>query len=138
MSSEKYGITGYGAYGPRLRIKAEEIAKVWGGSAEQIKEGLLVDEKSVPEIDEDTITISTEAGRNALARAQIDKKKIGALFVGSESHPAAAIESMFSFTSDTPDFWRREGEDFPRHGSRFTGEPAYFKHIVSASKGLME
>src|SRR3989344_7545882 len=93
MSSEKYGITGYGAYGPRLRIKAEEIAKVWGGSAEQIKEGLLVDEKSVPEIDEDTITISTEAGRNALARAQIDKKKIGALFVGSESHPYAVKPS---------------------------------------------
>jgi hydroxymethylglutaryl-CoA synthase len=27
---------------------------------------------------------------------------------------------------------------YPRHGGRFTGEPAYFKHVVSGAKGLME
>jgi len=220
--TDKYGIVGYGAYVPRLRIKVEEIAKVWGSNAEQIKEGLLVEEKSVPEQDEDTITISVEAGKNAIRRAQIDQQRIGALFVGSESHPyavkpsgtvvaealglsphlmvadfefackagtagiqcclglvkggeieyglaigadtsqgrpgdaleytasagggafiigkdpLATIEGTYSYTTDTPDFWRREGEDFPRHGSRFTGEPAYFKHVVAASKNLME
>ena len=27
---------------------------------------------------------------------------------------------------------------YPRHGGRFTGEPAYFKHISTVSKKLME
>ena len=27
---------------------------------------------------------------------------------------------------------------YPEHGGRFTGEPAYFKHVTSAAKGLME
>jgi len=218
----KYGIAGYGAYVPRFRIRAEEIASVWGADAKGIKEGLMIEEKSVPDMDEDTITISVEAAKNAIARAGIDARKIGALFVGSESHPYAVkpsgtvvaealgitpdvlvadfefackagtagiqtclglvksgeieygmaigadtsqgrpgdaleytaaaggaafvigpeplaeIEGMYSFTTDTPDFWRREGEEFPRHGSRFTGEPAYFRHVVTASKNLME
>jgi len=34
-------------------------------------------------------------------------------------------------------FWRREGQNFPRHGARFTGKPAYFKHITEATKNLM-
>lgn len=217
------GITGYGAYIPRFRIKVEEIAKVWGQEAESVKKGLMVEEKSVPDIDEDTITISVEAARNALARAGVPGNKIGAVYIGSESHPYAVkpsgtvvaealgigpnystvdtqfacvagttsmyicmglvksgmieyglaigadtaqgrpgdaleytaaaggaafiigrnnmlaeIEGWNSYVSDTPDFWRREGEAYPSHGGRFTGEPAYFKHIVSASKGLME
>jgi len=50
----------------------------------------------------------------------------------------AELEGGYSCTSDTPDFWRRELEPYPRHGGRFTGEPAYFKHVVKAAKGLME
>jgi hydroxymethylglutaryl-CoA synthase len=215
------GITGYGAYIPRFRIKVEEIAKVWNQDAESFKNGLKVQEKSVPSADEDTITISTEAGRNALLRAGVDPQEIGALFIGSESHPYAVkpsgtvvtdalgmgpeimvadfefackagtagiqacmglvksgmikygmaigadtsqgqpgdaleytasaggaafiigedpiakIIDTFSYTSDTPDFWRREGEAYPKHGARFTGEPAYFKHVINATKGLL-
>jgi len=217
------GIIGYGSYLPRYRIKAEEIAKQWGKNAEQIKRGLLLKEKTVPAPDEDTITISVEAAKNAIKRAEIDPQKIGALYIGSESHPyavkpsgtvvaealgicpdvhiadyefacKAGTEAMFvcysqvkadvieyglaigadtsqgapgdaleysasaggsafifgkenvvaevidtySYTTDTPDFWRREGAFYPRHGGRFTGEPAYFKHVLSAGRAILE
>lgn len=216
------GITGYGCYLPKFRIKVEDIAAVWKDDPQALKEGLVINEKAVPDQDEDTITMSVEAARNALKRAGIKAADIGALFIGSESHPYAVkpsgtvvcdaieagpdvlvadyefackagtaaiqvcasmakagdikyglaigadtaqgrpgdaleytaaagaaafiiggnplakIEGMHSFTTDTPDFWRREGEHFPRHGSRFTGEPAYFKHVISATEGLMK
>ena len=216
------GIVSYGTYIPRYRIKVEEIARIWGENAEVIKNGLGVEQKSVPSFDEDTATIAVEAGREALKRAKIDPKKIGAVFVGSESHPYAVkptgtivaealgvgndyfcadlefackagttamqicyamvkagmieygiaigadtsqsrpgdpleytagaggacfiigkdciaeIEGTFSFASDTPDFWRREGKPYPSHGGRFTGQPAYFRHIVGATQGLLD
>lgn len=217
------GIVGYGVYVPCYRIKVEEIAKVWGGDPEAVKKGLLVEEKSVPGPDEDTATIAVESGRNALARAGIDPQKIGAVYVGSESHPYAVkptatilaealqatpdltaadlefackagtagmqavigqvkagmieyglacgadtsqgapggpleytaaaggasfiigkentladFEGTYSYTTDTPDFWRREGAHYPRHGGRFTGKPAYFKHVVNCAKNMME
>ena len=220
----KIGIVSYGAYIPQYRIKTEEIAKVWGANAKSIIDGLMVFEKSVPDMDEDTITISVEAARSAMTRAKIDPKDIGAIYVGSESHPyavkpsgtivgeaigagpgnltvadfefackagtaamqacmglvrsgmiklgvaigsdvsqgapgdaleytaaaggvayvigsndlAAEIEDTYSYTTDTPDFWRREGMPYPEHGGRFTGEPGYFKHVTSAANGLME
>lgn len=217
------GIVGYGAYVPAYRIKVEEIANVWGDDPKAISAGLVVNEKSVPGADEDTATISVEAARYALQRAQIDPQKIGAVYVGSESHPYAVkptativaeainaapnltaadmefackagtaaiqncmglvdsgmmeyalaigadtsqgapgdaleytasaggaayiigkkntladIEATYSFTTDTPDFYRREGQPYPSHGGRFTGEPAYFKHVLSAAKGMFE
>ncbi|QHN07418.1 hydroxymethylglutaryl-CoA synthase [Methanothermobacter sp. THM-2] len=217
------GIVGYGVYIPSYRIKVEEIARVWGDDPQAISRGLVVEEKSVPGPDEDTATISVEAARNALKRSQIDPSKIGAVYVGSESHPYAVkptativaeaveatpemtaadlefackagtagmqacmglvdsgiieyglavgadtaqgapgdaleytasaggaayvignedclaeIKETYSFTTDTPDFYRREGMPYPRHGGRFTGEPAYFKHVLGAAKGMME
>ncbi|MDI6826581.1 MAG: hydroxymethylglutaryl-CoA synthase [Candidatus Aenigmarchaeota archaeon] len=217
------GIVGYGGYIPRFRIKVEEIASVWNADAKAIKSGLNIEEKSVPSMDEDTATIAVEAALNALKMAEIDPKEIGAIYVGSESHPYAVkptativgeaigcgaeftaadtefackagtagiqmvmglieggyikfglaigsdtaqskpgdaleytasaggaafilgknnvigeIEGTFSFSSDTPDFWRRDGIEYPSHGGRFTGIPAYFKHVVSATQGLMK
>lgn len=220
---KEVGIVGYGAYVPKHRIKVEEIAKVWGTDAESYKRGLMLKEKSVPAPDEDTITMSVEATRNALRRCQIDPKAIGAVYVGSESHPyavkpsgttlaeavgatpeihcadyefacKAGSEAMFvtmalvkagemryalavggdtsqgapgdaleysaaagsaafimgsedliaiseytySYMTDTPDFWRREYQFYPKHAGRFTGEPAYFKHVIASAKGIME
>ena len=63
----------------------------------------------------------------------------GAAFIaGSNSESLAIVEDTFSFTTDTPDFWRRQGADYPSHGGRFTGAPAYFKHVEGATKGLLE
>ncbi|MDP7282355.1 MAG: hydroxymethylglutaryl-CoA synthase [Candidatus Undinarchaeales archaeon] len=217
------GIVGYGSYVPAYRIKVEEIAKVWGQNAEALKKGLMISEKSVPAPDEDAATIAVEAGRNAMKRARISPAKLGAIYVGSESHPyavkptatilaealeatpnltaadfefackagTAAMQAIFglvkseminyglaagsdtsqgapgstleytaaaggaafvigrenllaklehtlSFTTDTPDFWRRENQTYPQHGGRFTGEPAYFKHIISCTKNILE
>ncbi|MCK4461011.1 MAG: hydroxymethylglutaryl-CoA synthase [candidate division Zixibacteria bacterium] len=88
------GIVGYGAHLPRHRIKVEEIAKVWGADAPSYKKGLMLREKSVPPPDMDTITLSVEATRRALIRAQtVDPKDIGAIYIGSESHPYAVKPS---------------------------------------------
>jgi hydroxymethylglutaryl-CoA synthase len=81
----KVGIVGYGAYVPRYRLPGKEISRVW-------TEGVTasaVPEKSVPGVDEDVATMTMEAARNAVARAGIDPALIGALWVGSESHPYA-------------------------------------------------
>ncbi len=50
------GIVGYGAFVPRKRIKSEEIARQWGKDPATIRRGLLLEEKTVPGLDEDTIT----------------------------------------------------------------------------------
>lgn len=59
-----------------------------------------------------------------------------AYLIGSEK-VIARIEKTYSYTTDTPDFWRREGQMYPSHGGRFTGEPAYFKHIISCAEGML-
>ena len=214
------GIVGYGAYVPRFRIRAEEIARVWSGA----EDGLPIEEKAVPGLDEDTVTMSIEAARNALARAEIDPPQLRAVWIGSESHPYAVkpsstivaeaigaagsvlagdwefackagteamqaaiglvgsemadyamaigmdtaqgrpgdaleytagaggaayilgpkeqslayLEGSYSYVTDTPDFFRREHMHYPEHGNRFTGEPAYFDHVVHGAQGLME
>lgn len=183
----------------------------------------MISEKSVPGIDEDAATISVEAARNTLNASGSDPHEIGAIYIGSESHPyavkptgtivaeavgmsnnyttadfefackagtaaiqaalamvksgmaryalaggsdtaqsapgdmleytaaaggavfligdenvAAEINHTVSFTSDTPDFWRKQHAKYPSHGGSFTGEPAYFRHVLSAAKLLME
>ena len=217
------GIVSYGAYVPRYRITPEEIGRVWGNDGAAMGLSLNVHRKSVPSPDEDTITISTEALRTALIRGAIDPQEIGAIYVGSESHPyavkptatvvaqavgatpnltaadfefackagTAAIQTCLglvgagmvrygvaigadtsqgapgdaleysasaggaafvigrervlakvthtlSYTTDTPDFWRREGQRYPSHSGRFTGEPAFFRHVGECARKIME
>ncbi len=220
QTARPVGIIGYGSYIPMYRLPNAEIARVWsdGGASGPIKE------KAVAGPDEDTVTISIEAARNALARAGIDPQQLRAVWVGSESHPYAvkpsstivaeavgaspyisAADTQFackagtealqmalgfvgsgmaeyalaigadtaqgrpgdaleftaasggtafvvgpaeealavckgslSYVTDTPDFWRRAYQHYPSHGGRFTGEPAYFQHIESAARAIMD
>jgi hydroxymethylglutaryl-CoA synthase len=62
-----------------------------------------------------------------------------AAFIISEdkSKIIAEIVDFASFTSDTPDFWRRDGVRFPSHGGRFSGEPAYFAHVLASAKKIL-
>jgi len=60
-----------------------------------------------------------------------------AAFVFGKNDVIAEIEGWYSCTSDTPDFWRRDGESHPMHGGRFTGDPAYFKHVRKSAQNLM-
>jgi len=214
------GIVGYGAYVPRYRLPASEVARVWQGG----KDHLPIREKAVPGPDEDTITMSIEAAQNALSRARLAPGELRAVWVGSESHPyavkpsgtivaealgaipfvlaadmefackagsealqaaiglvgsgmadyalaigadtaqgrpsdeleytagagsaafivgpaeqaLAVIEGSLSYVTDTPDFFRRAGQTYPRHSGRFTGEPGYFGHVVPAAQALIE
>ena len=59
------------------------------------------------------------------------------IFGKKPARTLAEIEGSCSYVTDTPDFWRRAHEMYPRHGNRFTGEPAYFKHVIGAAKELM-
>jgi len=61
----------------------------------------------------------------------------GAAFITGKNAKVELIDTV-SYTTDTPDFWRRDGEQYPKHGERFTGEPAYYKHIEKATKLLFE
>jgi hydroxymethylglutaryl-CoA synthase len=215
------GIVSYGAYIPRYRITPESIGAVWGSDGKAMGRNLNIRAKSVPGPDEDVITISVEAARACMAKTSVEPTDIGAIYVGSESHPyavkptativaeairaapvltaadfefackagtaalqttmgltmskmmkyglaigsdtsqgapgdaleysasaggaafligtdhvVAAINHTVSYTTDTPDFWRREGQRYPSHGGRFTGEPAYFKHVINCAQLL--
>jgi hydroxymethylglutaryl-CoA synthase len=61
-----------------------------------------------------------------------------AFLIGPAEESLAEIEATYSFVTDTPDFFRRANQTYPEHGQRFTGEPAYFKHILEAGSALME
>jgi len=96
--AEKVGIWGYGVYVPWERIETEKIVRHRGRlEAEKkldekvatVRYGLLLKNKAVAGISEDSITLGTEASENAIARACIRADKIGSVYVGSESKPYA-------------------------------------------------
>ncbi len=58
------------------------------------------------------------------------------LLVGTK-HPILKVHAWSSFSSDTPDFWRREGIRYPSHGGRFTGKPSYFHHIANSVRDIL-
>jgi hydroxymethylglutaryl-CoA synthase len=60
-----------------------------------------------------------------------------AAFIFGKDEVVAEVNETCSYMTDTPDFWRREYMHYPRHAGRFTGEPAYFRHVLGAARGIM-
>ncbi len=83
------GIVSYGTALPRHRIEASEIWQVWKNMAEQFFDLLSISERGVLGPEEDTLTLATAAAEQALARADVPRDKIGALFLGSGTSPYA-------------------------------------------------
>lgn len=61
-----------------------------------------------------------------------------AAFILGKSNTIANILDFTSYSSDTPDFWRKDTEKFPSHAGRFTGDPAYFAHVFGASNLMLK
>lgn len=106
--NKSVGIVAYGASLPTQAVLLSSIEKAQGRECGLASNSLQVEQKTVPEIDEDTITLATTAAQQALERlASITKQKevvasgkksvprsqVGALFIGSESHPYAVKPS---------------------------------------------
>lgn len=87
------GIVSYGAYIPRFRIKPSQIAEAWGKQVQEIEKSLGVFEKAVASVDEDAVTLALEAALKAVTSGNIDPLQIGAITIGSESHPYAVKPS---------------------------------------------
>lgn len=92
LIKKNVGITSYGFALPQWKILTNAIAKAQGKD-EGVGKSLAVMSKTVPSFDEDAITLATEASQNALSQFLGNKDEIGALFIGSESHPYAVKPS---------------------------------------------
>ena len=84
------------------------------------------------------IGMDTAQGRPGDALEYTAASGGAAFIVGPAEESLAVYEGTLSHVSDTPDFWRRAYAHYPSHGHRFTGEPAYFEHVVTAGKRLLE
>lgn len=85
------GISGYGVYIPRLRIKREEYAKAWGSFA-----AAGVAEKSVFGFDEDALTAAAKVTRRALESVPLPSDKVTRFALASTSAPY--VEKLLSGT----------------------------------------
>ncbi len=82
------GIKGYGVYVPPFRIKVEEIMQTWLNSNPVFLHDMMnLKERAVCDYDEDVITMSVDAAKNALKMAKLEAKEIGAIFLGSSTFP---------------------------------------------------
>ncbi len=84
-----------------------------------------------------SIGMDTAQGRPGDALEYTAASGGAAFLIGPSDEACAIYQGSYSFVTDTPDFWRRPSEAYPSHGDRFTGEPAYFNHTLSAAETLM-
>jgi hydroxymethylglutaryl-CoA synthase len=85
-----------------------------------------------------SIGMDTAQGRPGDALEYTAASGGAAFLLGPADEACAVYQGSYSFVTDTPDFWRRSGEAYPSHGDRFTGEPAYFKHTMTAAETMLE
>jgi len=78
------GIAAIGAYTPRLRIDAAEFEAAWGRF-----DAAGVEEKAVPEADEDALTMGIAAAQRALDAAERDGDEIAHLAFATTTPPMA-------------------------------------------------
>ena len=84
------------------------------------------------------IGMDTAQGRPGDALEHTAAAGGAAYIIGPAEDSLAVIEGSYSYVTDTPDFFRRPHQHYPRHGSRFTGEPAYFTHVLASTRQLLE
>jgi len=164
---QNVGIVGFGAYIPANRLPVKEVAEFWGKEPKNIEKSLGVIEKAIPDEDEDAVTMGVEAGLAALKMGKVPPEKLEAIYVGSESHPYAvnpsatiigealgvgrnylAADLEFACKAATAGMENLAGLleaglincgiPYPSHQGRFSGKPAYFVHVTSAAKKLLE
>ena len=75
-------VEAYGAYVPRLRVEASEFEEAWGSF-----DARGVEEKRVPDADEDSVTMAVEAVEDALRRSEYSKGEVGTLVLGTTTPP---------------------------------------------------
>jgi hydroxymethylglutaryl-CoA synthase len=84
------------------------------------------------------LTIGTDAAQSKPHDAlEYTSAAAGAAYLMGDKNLIAKLISYTSYSSDTPDFWRRDGIRYPSHAGRFTGEPAYFAHVMGAARLLI-
>src|SRR5258708_33661812 len=83
------GIVSYGAYLPAQVILAADIERAQGKEKSGVPQSLGVLQKTVPDVDEDTITLATAAAAQAVQRWERSVNGSGAVFLGSGKHPYA-------------------------------------------------
>lgn len=94
-------------------------------ASQKIKKGMVIGSDAAQSKPHDILEYTAGAGASAL-------------ILGDADSSIARLVDFSSFSSDTPDFWRRDGVRYPSHGGRFTGEPAYFTHVLGSSHKLLE
>lgn len=91
--STPVGIVAYGAAIPHHHILTTDIESAHGKSGVGIGRALGVRAKGFPSVDEDAVTLATDAAYQAISRSTQSNGEIGAVFIGSESHPYAVKPS---------------------------------------------
>ena len=126
------GISGYGVFIPKLRIKREEYTKAWGSFA-----AAGVAEKSVMGFDEDVLTSATKVSKRALESVPISPDKVTRFALASTSPPYTEklLSGMVFVTVGIPNAtYSSDHTTSTRAGTE--AMIAGFEHVMASPKGV--